>query len=104
MFFYRASGYRILDSKRTSRSAARECRVVVATSYYVPVSILESTGGEQWTVKSNWLSEHPLGTWHGVEVNADGRVTEIDLPNYNLRGPLTSELGSLEEPVGTAAG
>ena len=65
----------------------------------VLISFFESTGGEQWSVKSNWLSVHPLESWYGVTVNAEGRVTEIDLPNNNLRGDLTPELGYLEELV-----
>lgn len=63
----------------------------------VLVAFYESTGGQQWSDKSNWLSDRPLESWYGVTVNAEGRVTEIDLPNNNLRGDLTPELGYLEE-------
>ena len=41
----------------------------------VLIAFYESTGGEQWSVKSNWLSVHALESWYGVTVNADGRVT-----------------------------
>lgn len=61
------------------------------------VALYESTGGDRWSDKSNWLSDRPLESWHGVTVNAEGRVTEIALPNNNLRGDLTPELGFLEE-------
>ena len=61
------------------------------------VAFYESAGGEHWTTSTNWASIHHLRYWHGVTVNEDGRVTEIDLPNNNLRGSLTSELGYLEE-------
>ena len=61
------------------------------------VAFYESAGGEHWSNKANWLSVHSLDTWYGVKVNDEGRVTEIDLPNNNLRGSLTSEVGYLEE-------
>ncbi len=71
--------------------------LVPRTDRNVLVAFYESTGGEQWSDKSNWLSDRPLESWYGVTVNAEGRVTEIDLPNNNLSGSLTSELGYLEE-------
>ena len=71
--------------------------LVPRTDRNVLVAFYESTGGQQWSDKSNWLSDRPLESWYGVTVNAEGRVTEIDLPNNNLRGDLTPELGYLEE-------
>ena len=76
---------------------ATDSVAVPRTDREILASLYESTGGEQWTVRSNWLSVHPLETWYGVTVDADARVTEINLPNNNLRGLLTSEIGSLEE-------
>ncbi|MCY3773565.1 MAG: Ig-like domain-containing protein [Gemmatimonadetes bacterium] len=63
------------------------------------VAFYESAGGEHWTVKTNWKSVHRLNSWYGVTVDADGRVVEINLPNNNLRGTITTELGNLEELV-----
>ncbi|MCZ0940553.1 MAG: Ig-like domain-containing protein, partial [Caldilineaceae bacterium] len=71
--------------------------LVPRTDRDVLVAFYENAAGEQWTIKSNWVSIHHLRYWHGVTVNAEGRVTEINLPNNNLRGPLTSDLGFLEE-------
>ena len=73
--------------------------LIPRTDREVLVAFYESAGGEQWATRSNWVSIHHLRYWHGVTVNEDGRVTEIDLPNNDLRGPLTSELGYLEELV-----
>ncbi len=61
------------------------------------VAFFESAGGEHWTFRTNWNSVHRLESWYGVEVDADGRVTEINLPDNNLRGTIASDLGSLEE-------
>ena len=71
--------------------------LVPRTDRSVLIALFESTGGEQWSDKSNWTSVHPLDTWYGVTVNSEGRVTEINLPNNNLRGSLIPELGYLEE-------
>ena len=71
--------------------------LVPRTDRDVLIAFYQSTGGEHWSEKANWNSVHPLETWFGVTVDADGRVTEIDLPNNNLRGTLTPELGYLEE-------
>ena len=44
---------------------------------------------------TNWLSNGPLGEWHGVSTDADGRVAELDLDGKQLSGPIPSELGNL---------
>lgn len=71
--------------------------LVPRTDRGVLMAFYESAGGEHWSDKANWNSVHPLETWFGVTVNPDGRVTEINLPNNNMRGTLTSDLGYLEE-------
>ena len=53
----------------------------------------ESSG---WTHKDNWLTDAPLGDWHGVTVDpVTGRVTELDLSGNNLRGWIPSSLSNL---------
>ena len=84
----------------TSGSVADTALVTVLvprTDRDVLVAFYENAAGEQWTIRSNWVSIHHLRYWYGVTVNEEGRVTEINLPNNNLRGLLTSELGFLEE-------
>lgn len=53
------------------------------------------TGGTDWTDDANWLSDQPLGEWHGVETDDDGRVIALDLSQNRLRGQIPAELGSL---------
>ncbi len=52
-----------------------------------------ATGGANWTRNEGWLTDRPLGDWHGIEVNEMGQVTGIDLANNNLAGEIPLELG-----------
>ena len=54
-----------------------------------------ATNGANWTSNRNWLSDSPLGDWHGVTTDDDGRVTELHLPRNNLTGTIPVELGNL---------
>ena len=42
----------------------------------------------------NWLSDAPLGEWHGVITDDDGRVTELNLEPNGLSGEIPPELGA----------
>ena len=59
------------------------------------IALYNSTGGADWTVSKNWLSDRPLHEWHGVVVNANGRVVELWLTHNGLSGRIPSELGNL---------
>ena len=61
------------------------------------VALYESTNGAGWTNNTNWASEAPLHLWHGVTVDADGRVIELSLQENGLRGELPAQLGDLSE-------
>ena len=52
------------------------------------------TGGTYWKEAANWLGEAPLRDWYGVETDAEGRVTSIDLEYNNLRGAAASGTGA----------
>ncbi|MCY4646870.1 MAG: Ig-like domain-containing protein [Gammaproteobacteria bacterium] len=54
-----------------------------------------ATGGDDWTTNANWLTDAPLGQWHGVRVDGEDRVTELSLYDNNLKGPIPPELGNL---------
>ncbi len=54
-----------------------------------------ATGGASWTNSANWLSNKPIGEWHGVTTNGQGEVTTIVLDGNNLTGSLPSQLGNL---------
>ena len=59
------------------------------------VTLYNATSGGGWANKDNWLSDKPLGEWHGVTTDSDGRVRRLDLSDNQLSGEVPSELGSL---------
>ena len=58
-------------------------------------ALYNATGGANWRDRSNWLTATDIGTWHGVEADAAGYVTELSLPNNNLTGVIPAQLGDL---------
>ncbi len=74
----------------------------VATDRAALVALYDATGGDSWTTSTGWKSHQPLGDWHGVTTNADGRVTSLVVANNNLTGSLPAELGNLSELVDLA--
>ncbi len=55
----------------------------------------DSAGGASWTNGENWASDEPIGSWYGVEANADARVTALRLSENGLSGQLPEDLGDL---------
>ena len=60
-------------------------------------AVYDATEGRFWSINRNWLSDAPLGEWYGVDTDAEGRVTGLDLTANNLDGHIPPELGRLEE-------
>lgn len=48
-----------------------------------------------WTNKTDWLSDKPLGEWHGVTTAANGRVTTLSLAANRVTGSIPAWLGNL---------
>ena len=61
----------------------------------VLIALYDATAGVNWINNTNWLSEAPLGEWHGVTTDANGRVTRLLLRTNQLTGEIPPELGSL---------
>ncbi|CAM9748841.1 unnamed protein product [Ectocarpus sp. 6 AP-2014] len=59
------------------------------------ITLFHETRGANWREKDNWGTSEVLGTWYGVDVNAEGRVVKLSLYNNNLQGLLPPELGKL---------
>ena len=59
------------------------------------VALYHATDGANWRRSGNWLSQAPLGEWHGVETDSSGRVTGLSLGDNRLNGAIPSELGRL---------
>ncbi len=58
-------------------------------------AIYRAAGGGDWRENGNWNSGEPVGTWYGVAVGPDNRVTELKLGNNGLSGSIAGETGEL---------
>ena len=58
-------------------------------------ALYDATRGPDWTHNENWLTDAPLGDWHGVEVDDQGRVVELSFLANRLIGRIPRELGDL---------
>ncbi|WP_428275267.1 Ig-like domain-containing protein [Candidatus Palauibacter sp.] len=61
--------------------------------------LYRATDGPNWTLRNNWLTDAPLEDWHGVEVDAAGRVVSLHLAFHNLNGVIPPEIGQLDRLV-----
>ena len=59
------------------------------------VAFYNATNGPNWATNTNWLSDRPLGEWHGVTTDANGRVVKLELPENEMSGQIPPELGNL---------
>ena len=59
-------------------------------------ALYDASGGSEWNTADNWLSDRPLGEWHGVTTDDDGRVVALFLGGNHLAGRLPPELGYLD--------
>ena len=58
-----------------------------------------ATKGADWHENRNWLSDAPLGEWHGVTTDDSGRVIGLSLLDNQLSGEIPPELGGLSNLV-----
>lgn len=58
-------------------------------------ALYEDANGNGWRRRDNWLTDAPLGSWYGVEVDQSGRVVGLHLGSNRLSGALPPELGDL---------
>ena len=61
------------------------------------VSFYRATNGDEWDDNSGWLSSQPFREWHGVRVDAAGRVERLTLGDNGLTRSIPSELGYLSK-------
>jgi Leucine-rich repeat (LRR) protein len=78
-------------------SASAAVTVVLDPDRMALIALYDAAGGEGWGNNGQWLSEAPLGSWFGVETDADGRVTGLNLRSNGLAGTLPPEIGNLTE-------
>ena len=68
------------------------------------VALYDTTSGANWATNTNWNSDRPLGEWHGVETDANGRVTEIELVQNRLNGWIPHQLADLSNLTSLSLG
>ena len=59
------------------------------------VALFHATDGSNWTDNTNWLTDAPLGEWHGVAADDSGRVTGLELTDNGLAGEIPPEIAEL---------
>lgn len=80
----------------TAQGASGRSTITVVNSDRTALTALyAATGGSSWRTKTNWLSDEPMATWHGVVGNAYDRVIELRLQDNDLSGEIPPELGQL---------
>ena len=79
----------------------------VATDRAALVAMYHATDGPSWDVSDRWLTDLPLGSWHGVATDGSGRVQALDFGDRwgprgeplgsgnNLSGAIPPEIGDL---------
>ena len=77
-----------------TETAAATVRVVVSDQAALR-ALYEFAGGTDWTNSGNWGTARPLGEWHGVRVDGQGRVIGLTLTDNGLSGGFPPELGAL---------
>ncbi|CAM9634543.1 unnamed protein product, partial [Pylaiella littoralis] len=70
-----------LHSPQVSATMASTDRDALAALY-------NATDGANWRQKANWNTDADLSLWHGIAVNDQGRVVQLNISGNNLRGIL----------------
>ena len=57
--------------------------------------LYDATKGGSWARNNNWKDPSLNSSWDGVAVDANCRVTKLNLTSNRLEGPIPTELGNL---------
>jgi Leucine-rich repeat (LRR) protein len=95
VYFYEATssivtGLTLTSRLKTLRVSSLERDSIALRTLY------NTTAGANWTNKTNWLTT-PLetGNWFGITISGN-RVTQVKLPNNNLKGPVSSIVSDIQ--------
>ena len=90
------NGAAVITASSGSTSATIEVTIMAPSPDREVLALLyEATNGPNWTQNTNWLTDAPLGEWHGVTTNSQGRVVTLNLFSNNLSGSIAMEVGQL---------
>jgi len=65
----------------------------IETDSLALIALYDATNGASWT--NTWDLTQPINTWHGVVLNVEGCVMELNLQNNQISGNIPPELGEL---------
>ena len=68
---------------------------VKGLDWRILIELYEATGGPNWRIQANWLTDEPLNDWWGVFVDSAGRVAYLSLGYNGLKGTIPPSLGEL---------
>lgn len=60
------------------------------------IEFYEALGGPDWIERDFWASDRPVGEWHGVATDAEGRVVQLTIYDNNLTGALSPAICQLQ--------
>ena len=91
-----ANGTVRITARTGSVSASIEVKVMAPSPDRPALArIFEATGGPEWTDNTNWLTDAPVGEWHGITADSKGRIVTLNLFGNNLGGSIPMEVGQL---------
>jgi len=70
------------------------CAQVLPQDSLALVALYDSTNGDSWTNKTNWLSDQPVGNWYGITIS-ENRISQIKLNLNNLVGTIPPAMADL---------
>jgi Leucine-rich repeat (LRR) protein len=94
-----SSGTIRISGSRGSAESLTSLQVLTQLEFETAIvrTLYDSLGGQSWTNRATnrWLSADPVRDWAGITVE-NGRITQIRLPDNNLRGTLPEAIAELQ--------
>ena len=109
-YYYGACVDPVSGESDTRNNCSRAVTVTVASPNPVILereraaleALYHATDGPNWVNNKNWLTAAPLGEWHGVGTDGEGRVVELVLFQNGLAGRIPPPTGPPWERAATA--
>ncbi len=69
------------------------CRLLPRETF---AAFYEATGGGSWAANTNWMTDAPVSSWHGITVE-DSLVIALELQDNGLEGSLPPAIGDFAD-------
>ena len=86
---------RATDSDSASTNMHVPATIVPIPERKILEYLYRATGGADWVMSDNWLTDADLAAWHGVGLNEHGEIRSLSLGANNLSGTIPPVLGEL---------